>query len=347
MGRGKMCARITEKNKKPGICYACSDDGIELPVIDITHPAFALAVNQAELAAVIEDSVRAMTTRRKIPSWVRYVLFRIIRRHSILTRSIMDSKGTFLSGMGTYLMKLGPLNLGAGYAGRIDRKVAASLPALSARLRLQDMANLIAEGLSPALAASRGRPLHLLNIGGGPAVDSLNALILLRKQRPEWLRDRRICIHILDQDRAGPGFGARALAALRAEGAPLHGLDILPNLVQYDWTDVTRLREVIDGIDAADAVVVGSSEGGLFEYGSDHDIVTNLEALRLGTPSDFAMVGSVMREDSVTKMMMETSRLSIHLRGMDRLRGLVSRAGWVVDRTIEGAACQNFRLKKA
>src|SRR4051794_8681714 len=265
---GKMSARILEKGKKPGVCYAYSDDGVELPVIDITHPAFALVVNQTELAAVIADFVRAMTTRQKIPSLVRYILFRLLRRRSILTRSIMDAKGTFLSGMATYLMKLGPLNLGAGYAGRIDRKVAASLPALSARLRLQDIANLIVEGLTPSLSASQGRPLHLLNIGGGPAVDSLNALILLQKQRPEWLRGRRIWIHILDRDPVGPSFGVRALAALRAEGAPLHGLEILLKIVEYDWTDVTRLRDVIDRINAADDVVVGSSEGGLFEYGS-------------------------------------------------------------------------------
>src|SRR4051812_42054060 len=99
-----MRARIFEKDKKPGVCYACSDDGIELPVIDITHPAFALAVDPAEIAAVISDSVRAMSARRKIPSLLREVIFRVIRRHSILTRGIMDSKGSFLSGMGTYLM---------------------------------------------------------------------------------------------------------------------------------------------------------------------------------------------------------------------------------------------------
>src|SRR5439155_2998611 len=123
--------------------------------------------------------------------------------------------------------------------------------------------------------------------------------------------------------------------------APLHGLDIHLNIVKYDWTDVARLREVIDSINATDDVVVGSSEGGLFEYGSDHDIVANLEALRRGTPSDFAMVGSVMRDDSVTKMLKETSNLSIRLRGIDQFRVLASQAGWVVDRTIEGPASQN------
>lgn len=33
--------KVPEKNKVPGVCYALTDDGIELPVVDITNPAFA------------------------------------------------------------------------------------------------------------------------------------------------------------------------------------------------------------------------------------------------------------------------------------------------------------------
>jgi hypothetical protein len=28
---------IPENNKKPGVCYAVTEDGLELPVVDITH----------------------------------------------------------------------------------------------------------------------------------------------------------------------------------------------------------------------------------------------------------------------------------------------------------------------
>ncbi len=31
---------------KPGLVYAATDEGLELPVIDVTHPAFALNVSQ-------------------------------------------------------------------------------------------------------------------------------------------------------------------------------------------------------------------------------------------------------------------------------------------------------------
>jgi hypothetical protein len=34
--------RLSERNKRPGVCYALTDDGIELPVIDLTHPAFTV-----------------------------------------------------------------------------------------------------------------------------------------------------------------------------------------------------------------------------------------------------------------------------------------------------------------
>ena len=44
-----MIARIPETKKKPGVCYAPTDDGVELPVIDITHPAFALGLSGEEL----------------------------------------------------------------------------------------------------------------------------------------------------------------------------------------------------------------------------------------------------------------------------------------------------------
>jgi hypothetical protein len=84
------------------------------------------------------------------------------------------------------------------------------------------------------LDARPGDPLLLLNIGGGSAIDSLNALLLLHRERPGSLADRGIRIYVLDLDTAGPTFGARALAALQAEGAPLHGLDIRLTHVPYD-----------------------------------------------------------------------------------------------------------------
>ncbi len=49
-----MSAIIPEAHKRFGVSYAVTDDGLELPVIDVTHPAFAIAPTDAELAALTD-----------------------------------------------------------------------------------------------------------------------------------------------------------------------------------------------------------------------------------------------------------------------------------------------------
>jgi hypothetical protein len=43
--------RIPEKNKRADLSCAVTDDGLELPVIDITHPAFAWEMAEAKISA--------------------------------------------------------------------------------------------------------------------------------------------------------------------------------------------------------------------------------------------------------------------------------------------------------
>ena len=169
--------------------------------------------------------------------------------------------------MNTYLLKLGPDNLGAAYARPIDRRIAAALPVMAVRLRLADMATLLAEALGPTLESRPRHPLRLVNIAGGPAMDSLNALLVLRRDRPGALEARRIQIDVLDPDGDGPAFGARALTALRAEGGPLHGLDIQLRHVRTDWTETVPLRDLLRAARIGTAVVAGSSEGGCSSTG--------------------------------------------------------------------------------
>jgi hypothetical protein len=253
----------------------------------------------------------------------------------VLAQGIRKSEGAFLPGLSTYLLKLGPNNLGDAYAIPIDRRIAASLPALSVRLRLQDMATLLAEALAPQLAARPGRSLRLVNIAGGPAMDSLNALLLLARDRPALLAGRAVAIDVLDGDTGGPTFGARAMAALSAPGAPLHALDARLRHVAYDWNDPRPLRGVLDDARAAGAIAVGSSEGGLFEYGSDDAILANLTAAREAALPAFAMLGSATRADPPVRRLRETSQPATRPRGLDVFRGLVARAGWRVERVIE------------
>lgn len=182
-----MSPAISETNKKPGIYQALTDDGLELPVVDVTHPAFAVDPGEGEANRLLQDYQRNTKRQGVLSRLLQPLLLRLMSRRSVIMRGIMAAAGGFMSGMDTYLLKLGPANLGS-FANDIDRQIAGSISGLAMRLRLQDLAYLLADGLFPALSSAVRVPLHLLNIGGGPAVDSLNALIILQKRDPVcWL----------------------------------------------------------------------------------------------------------------------------------------------------------------
>ncbi len=320
-----------------------TQDGVELPVIDVTHPAFQVKASEAELERLFERLVRAHKSGRKMPAIVQKLLFRLFLGRSILARGLEGATGTYLDGLSTYLFKLGPDNLWRG-AAKIDRKIAASLPALSVRLRMEHVARLTAEGVRPALAARPGRPLHLLNLGGGPAVDSLNALILLRRENPEGLAGRRLAIHVLDRDPEGPAFGARALAALRADGAPLAGLEVDFRTLAYDWADTAPLAELLAALSAEEPVVAVSSEGALFEYASDEEIAANLDCIRHGAPPDTVLAGTLSRVDGPRGAISRSTRVAVRRREWDAFEALCRNAGWTVDRILDAPFSHDFRL---
>src|SRR5690242_9011652 len=83
----------------------------------------------------------------------------------------------------------------------------SGLAAVAVRLRLADMARLLADALAPALLDDPRRPLRLVNVAGGPALDSVNALLVLRRAHPGALAARPIAIDVLDSDADGPAFG--------------------------------------------------------------------------------------------------------------------------------------------
>jgi hypothetical protein len=134
-------------------------------------------------------------------------------------------------------------------------------------------------------------------------------------------------------------------------GAPLAGFDVTFRHVEYRWSDVTRLRETLAGIGEMGAGVC-SSEGGLFDYGSDEDIVGNLTVLRDGTPADFVVVGSVVRDTATLDPRLKATteaqgRPLIRYLGLEAFRLLAQRAGWSVDRVIDSVAHHVVGLKKA
>lgn len=327
--------RLAEPNKKPGLFYAVTDDGLELPVVDVQHPSFALALDAEAQQKLTQRFIAEQERFRKLPRWIGMALMRFVLRGSRLAKGLRQADGTFLDGITTYLFKLGPNNLGQ-YALPIDRRLVTSLPAISMRLRLSDVARLLAGGLAPSLSAERARPLHLLNIAGGPAVDSMNALMMLEREHAGLLASREVKLRVLDGDEHGPAFGARALAALRQNGAPLAGVNVTFEHVDYDWsTPEGELARLLREAEQAGAIVAVSSEGGLFEYGSDKHILANLRVLATCHDSGFFAVGSVTRSDELMKFVKQTSSAATIPRGLATFRTLVEQAGFRVAQSIE------------
>lgn len=341
-----MTIQIPERNKKPGVCYAWTDDGVELPVVDITHPAFELKPEEPEIARRIEEYLKMMRKWDQMPRLMRWFFSKIYLRRSILARGASEKTEPFLSGMNTYLMKLGAGNLGQGYACKTDRKLAEALPAFGIRLRLRDTARLLAEGLQTVLAERKERCIHLLNIAGGPAMDSLNALILTRRKHPELLMNRQFRILVLDIDPQGASFGARAAEALCASNGPLNGLDVTVEWRRYDWSAPATLSTICTPADDDSLLAVGSSEGGLFEYGSDEEIVENLRVIGRIVPANFRMIATVLNDSIVTQTLRQSTHLAIRCLGQEYFGQLAGRAGWQIQQRLEGPTIQCLALNR-
>lgn len=327
-----VAAHIVETQKKPGILYATTDEGHELAVVDITNPAFAVSLTPEEHETLTEQFLAEQRRLAAMPALLRNLFLGFFLRGSLLARGLRKANGSVLPGLETYLLKLGPENLPSALIKPIDRRVAAALPAFCVRLRLQDMARMLADLLAPQLEAAPGRPLHLIDVAGGPSMATLNTLLLLQRERPALLTRRSISVDVLDLDVHGPSFGRRALEQLRSAGAPLHGLEIQMRHLAYDWRRPADLRSILDKARANDPVLAGVSEGALFEYGTDAEILSNLEELR-GIP----LVGSVTRNDEPVHRMLASSgaRLTLVPRGIDAFRTLVARVDRRVARVIE------------
>ncbi|HWA88202.1 MAG TPA: hypothetical protein VG710_18385 [Opitutus sp.] len=319
---------------RPGVCYASAADGQLLPVIDITNAAFALKQTEDEIAASCRRFREQQDRWKRRPRWLRRFMFWLFARNSEFLRNLRARGGTFLDGMSTYRMKLGPDHLDPARVSAFDRRLAASAPFLLMRVRVHDTARFIADDLAPRLAARPRTPLHLVNIAGGPTMDSFNAILLLRKLHPELLADRPVRIHLLDQDKAGPAFAARALEALKQGGGPLSGVDIELIHVACNWDDAPALRAPLAALPVG-AIFAASSEGGLFNYGSDEAIRSNLQVLREALPPDTSVVGSLSPPETFADDVPVEQRVAIRVRPLAPFRQLVATAGWRVERSLE------------
>jgi len=330
----------TKENMTKTLVYAPTADGLSLPVVDVTHSAFAVSISAAELDAMsaqflIESRQRGEATPQMMEAFGR----------SVLGRALMAASGTYLAGLSTYLFKLGAENLGDD-AHPIDRAIAASFPGICTRIRLQDMARLLADGVLARTATHPSRRLLFINIAGGVAADSLNALIHLQRECGATLSTMEIDILVLDREAAGPDFGAGAVTSLRAPGQPLHGLAVSFRHAYYDWTKTESLATEMSGMDAEGIICAISSEGGLFEYGSDAEILANLEELNAATPPTAFVVGSVTREGEVQRSTMREGGLSLRPRTLAEFESLAQESGWELEHVLERPFSYNVRMRK-
>jgi hypothetical protein len=317
--------------RKPGLLYALTAHGDALPVIDVTNTAFRVADDLTAVEVMRNEFAATERKRKQLPKFLLRYFIRAAARRSLLARALFKPEGGVLPGLSTYLMKLGPDNLPAPFDGKIDRQFAAAPGALSMRMRLQQVAKLLAHGLEGELRQHPKSALHLINIGGGTATDSLNALILLRRAAPQIV-ERAITIHVLDPDTNGPSFGGSALAALGADGAPLAEMDVRFLHTAYDWREPAQLAELVRGLAAQGAVMAASSEGALFEYGDDEVVIANLRALHAEGRGARVVAGSVTRADEMTRQSIALTHFKLVPRGVEEFAALIRATGYSVAR---------------
>ena len=111
----------------------------------------------------------------------------------------------------------------------------------------------------------------------------------------------------------------------------------------YDWNDTAALRKLLE--ETRGAVIAASSEGGLFEYGSDDAIVANLTALREGGVAHVA--GSVTSASELRKRMIAQTRFKLYPRGLEGFAPLAARAGYAVAKSEPALFSDQVLLRPA
>jgi len=338
---------IPEKNKVPGLSYVYTDCGLELPVLDITHPLFTASINEESLEALRKESPQRAKSMKEMPAAQKML---IAERSYIFGKYFhKDPTATYLSGMSTYMLKLGPGLMGGGEERNIDRMIAVGVVSIAARMRLRDICRLQANALLPQLKTSPGKELCLLNIAGGAAADSINTLILVLAEDQSLLKNRKIEINVFDIDTDSPHFAGRCVETLKAPGSHFHGLDISFNHIKYNWADTGNLIDFL--AKKRDCILTGTSEGGLFEYASDEEIINNLDALYENSPAHMQFSGSVIHDidnvDPTMAAMAEETRGALRLRGIKGLETILENTKWKLNHTTDKNPVYGvFTLKK-
>ena len=334
-----MEKKIFERNKIAGISYAFTENGIELPVLDITHPLFLKSINEEVLDTMIKE-IRQKGDERadsfsRIPSFIKNFMAR--RSYIMAGFMLKDTEDTYLSGMSTLMMKFGPGLIGRGGGKFFDRLGSKAFGAILLRMRVRDICKLQADILEAQLMNEKNKNLCFISIAGGAACDSINALITVLKKDPSLLKDREIEINVFDIDRFGPSFAKNCVESLKSPGNYFSGLNISFNHFYYNWNDTAILKDFL--VRRKEWFTIASSEGGLFEYASDEDIIKNLNVLHDNSQKNMKIVGSAIRDvntvDPGILASMKLTNIKARLLGKEGLKKTLNDTNWAIENIME------------
>lgn len=312
---------------------------VELPVLDITHPLFLANIDEKAYHMGLIHSAKSLFWMKRMPGFIKKLFIRT-----------SNVESTYLSGMRTLVYKLGPGFMKGRRLNFRDKWAVKQDTFIGLRIRLREICRIQADVLIPLLQKFPGKGLCFFNIGGGPASDSINTLILIQEEFPDLLYGRKIEIDILDIDTFGPGYAKQCIEVLTGSGERFNGLDITLKTIQYDWRDSEGLMKVIP--EKSEWIQLISSEGGLFEYGSDEDIIQNLNTLYESSAANTRIFGSMIFDKENVNSgylgFVEFTGIKIRLLGFTGLDNILAQTHWVLESSREiDSVFIVFSLKKS
>jgi hypothetical protein len=342
----------TIRKKVPGLYYVFTENGVELPVLDITHPLFISSIDEVKLKEMLKKAEKnAEETAEKFNNMPAFIK-KFLANHSFTMSELLQNKSdnAFLSGVSTLMLKLGTGLIGKGRKRFLDRLASRGIGGIVLRMRVRDLSKCQATALIPLLRKSPDKNLCMINIAGGAASDTINTLFLILQEDPLLLKNRKIEIYVLDIDSFGPAFAAECISVLKSPAGQFNNLNISFRHIQYDWNNTSLLNKLLS--ERKEWLLACSSEGGLFEYCSDEVIDKTLDTLFNNSNSEIILTGSLLHDiENIDAGIIASLKISTNIKprflGLDGLKN-ICRKYWTIESIIEGnPRYLVFCLKKA
>jgi hypothetical protein len=329
---------VNKQSKISGISYTFTYTGIELPVLDITHPLFISTIDEDAFKSLSLKAAQKAEQIKKLPFFIKKIMAKLSKMEN-----------TYMSGMTTLIMKLGHNLIKGVRVGFWIKFGSKKINAIALRMRLRDICKYQAEILIPQLKKTPQKSLCFINIAGGAASDTINTLILIQKNEPLLLKERKIEINILDIDTYGPYFAKQCIEVLKESNSYFNGLDISFRHIQNNWTNTQKLSDLLT--ERKEWIQLCTSEGGLFEYGSDKEIIENLNTAYDNSADDMQIAGTLLfDETNINPYIFEGMKImgvSSRLIGIDGLKSILKNTNWIIDHIKnDGTIYFIFTLKK-